>query len=385
MGMSVSYCKIDILRSNRSFESLKGVTGFKMPNKENSPQNLSREGFFNKGIHSPTSGRASIASKDNKMMSARPYIQESSSAININLPLKKPTSDPNFFQDSFKFDSQADGNDSPDRIGALLSESLNHSQSDLCSHMSHQKSKQSLKQKSPVQSFDKQAGKIIKHTDSKQKLVTDLHLVLEKHRKSEVGKTGKKHERLNSGISHKDTPRVGLNLEDSMDCYIEAIKLQNKTSEEKQQQPESMNPFSLTQGLKKKPKKGIAAADRKLNESTASKSNLNEKKKKIVKSGDFTLGKKSGGMHIDLYKEEGQKKYLMPSFKNNKEYDDLLKDRKNNSQNMNSSNPSSRRKCAKSKERSTSRNSLQSMSLHFSSSTKKPAVKAPSYSSSIYT
>lgn len=354
-----------------------------MPNKESSPQTRSREGFFNRNLPAPTSGRASVASKE-KMMSARPYVQESSSAININLPLKKRTSDPKFFQDYNKMESLAEIQDNPVRIGPL-SESVSHSQSDLGSHMSQEKSKASLKMKSPLQVNEKLAGIVAKHTESKQKLMTDLNHVLEKHRKSEVGKTGKMHERFNSGSSYMDTPRGAMNMDNSMECYIESIKMQKKTSEEKTQ-PDGINPFSITQSLKKKSKKATVLPDKKVNESTTSKSNLNDRKRKIVKSGDFTLGKKTGGMHIDLYKEEGQKKYCMPSFKNNKEYEELTKDRKNNSQNnLNSSNPSSTRKYTKSKERSQSGSSLKSMSLQFSSSSKKPAVKTPSYSSSIYT
>lgn len=380
------------MRNNKSFESLKNIAALnlKASLKDQSPSMKSKESSLPRQVSSPLSPNGSIASKD-KMMSARPYVTESSDIINVSLPFKKKTSDPNTFSQPAKQEGLNDTQETPVRIGPI-NPVFNESKSDLISPASIDRNKQSgtIKIKGVLNSNEKLASIVARNTESKKKLTSGLAQALEKHRKSDSGNVKASHERLNSGISHKDTPRMGLNLEDSMECYIESVRDKKKSTEE-----HSLNdcgsPFNIPIGLKKKNQKGVVLADRKLTDmlnskKTSNNSSLKESKKRMFKSGDFPSVKKFADLRVDLYKEDGHNKHYIPNLKQYKKYEALISEKKTSIHALNSSNQSSRRRNERSNERSRSGSSLKSMSLQFTTTTnKKLGDKVePSYSSSIY-
>ena len=354
---------------------------------KDSPDSRAKDVMLPRPISTLTSNRESVTSKD-KLLSARVGMKET--AVNFNLPLtRKQTSETRLVVDLPRLLGNSDTQENPVRIGPKdSSDVLGSDGSDLNSPAPNSAVKISMSPKpsEKLKSKEKLASIVAKNTESKKKLSTDLSMVLEKHRKSEGGLTTLKHERLNSGISQKDTPRVMQGLEDSIESFIDTLREKKKSLELVDKDKEQSNPFSITQSLKKKAKQGVVVLGKsktQANNKTAVK--VIPEEKIVVPKIDESPEKKQSGMYIDLYKEEGAKHYVpMPNFKNSKAYDSILHDKRNNSQNLNTSNPSSNRLQSKSNDRSQKGNAFKSASLQFSSSTKKPTASSPSYSSSIY-
>lgn len=365
------------LRSNKSFESL-GINSSKKVQIKDSADARSKDGLP-RPVSTLTSNRESVTSND-KLLSARVGITDTH--LNFNLPLvRKQVSEKTLVMAAPSVQVVSETMENPVRIGPQKSEGFRSDCSDLNSPSQGKgpvRVTLSPKPSEKLKSKEKLASIVAKNTESRKKLSTDLGLVLERHRKSEGGIASFKHERLSSGVSQKDTPRIMQGLEDSVENYIEILR-DKKISQDQTTDKETtvINPFSISQSLKKKTKTGVVVLGKEKGPTKTSAKTIQ------AEPANAEGQKKAGNMYIDLYKEEGTKHYLpVPSLKNNKGYEAIISDKRAAGA-LSTSNPSSKRLHTKSNERTQQGNAFKSASLQFSS-TKKAIVSSPSYSSSIY-